>query len=131
MADPSPPPPTQALPSVVFLHGNSGCRVDAYDAVRVLLPLNITVFCLDLSGSGLSEGQYITLGVRESEDLRSVIAHLRTTGARTASSTSAPFSTSLLKPSRAAHAPASLFCARRRHSDDPHCHRSSHTRLVH
>lgn len=44
------------LPCVVFLHGNSGCRVDAYDAVRVLLPLNITVFCLDLSGSGLSEG---------------------------------------------------------------------------
>lgn len=46
----------QMLPCVVFLHGNSGCRVDAYDAVRVLLPLNITVFCLDLSGSGLSEG---------------------------------------------------------------------------
>lgn len=46
----------QTLPCVVFLHGNSGCRVDAYDAVRVLLPLNITVFCLDLSGSGLSEG---------------------------------------------------------------------------
>ena len=56
--------------------------MDAYDAVRVLLPLNITVFCLDLSGSGLSEGQYITLGVRESEDLRSVMAYLRGTGAR-------------------------------------------------
>lgn len=62
------------------MHGNSGCRVDAYDAVRVLLPLNITVFTLDLSGSGLSEGQFITLGVRESEDLRSVIAHLRSGG---------------------------------------------------
>ena len=47
---------TQALPCVIFLHGNSGCRVDAYDAVRVLLPLNITVFALDLSGSGLSGG---------------------------------------------------------------------------
>jgi len=46
----------QALPCVIFLHGNSGCRVDAYDAVRVLLPLNITVFALDLSGSGLSGG---------------------------------------------------------------------------
>ncbi len=54
--------------------------MDAYDAVRVLLPLNITVFALDLSGSGLSEGEYITLGVRESEDLRAVIAHLRAGG---------------------------------------------------
>ena len=44
------------MPCVIFLHGNSGCRVDAFDAVRVLLPLNITVFCLDFAGSGLSEG---------------------------------------------------------------------------
>jgi dienelactone hydrolase len=136
---------SQALPCVIFLHGNSGCRVDAYDAVRVLLPLNITVFAVDLSGSGLSEGcvphprrprstgrarapaphssddhlrytararradaaarrgtrdttrpspagtvtfadlasnhrQYITLGLRESEDLRTVVSHLRQGG---------------------------------------------------
>ena len=70
----------EALPCVIYLHGNSGCRVDAYDTVRSLLPLNVTVFALDLSGSGLSEGEYITLGVRESEDLRCVVAHLRSTG---------------------------------------------------
>jgi hypothetical protein len=52
----------QALPCVVFLHGNSGCRVDAFDAVRVLLPLNFTVFTLDFAGSGLSEGCVHALG---------------------------------------------------------------------
>ena len=54
----------QALPCVVFLHGNSGCRVDAFDAVRVLLPLNFTVFTLDFAGSGLSEGRVHALGTR-------------------------------------------------------------------
>ena len=37
--------------------------MDAFDAVRVLLPLNITVFCLDFAGSGLSEGCVLDKGV--------------------------------------------------------------------
>lgn len=31
----------------------------------------------DCSGSGVSEGDYVTLGVRESEDLEVVVEHLR------------------------------------------------------
>ena len=33
--------------------------------------MNVVLF--DFSGSGMSEGQYVTLGVRESEDLEDVI----------------------------------------------------------
>lgn len=44
---------------------NSGCRADASEAAIVLLPSNITVFTLDFSGSGLSEGEHVTLGWNE------------------------------------------------------------------
>ncbi|CAF2250784.1 unnamed protein product [Brassica napus] len=53
------------LPCVVYCHGNSGCRADASEAAIVLLPSNITIFTLDFSGSGLSGGDYVTLGSNE------------------------------------------------------------------
>jgi dienelactone hydrolase len=42
------------------------------------------VFCLDLSGSGRSEGEYISLGYNEEKDLTVVIEHLRSSGTVTA-----------------------------------------------
>ncbi|PKA62626.1 hypothetical protein AXF42_Ash012213 [Apostasia shenzhenica] len=55
----------------------SGCRADASEAAIILLPSNITVFALDFSGSGLSEGDHVTLGYNEKDDLRAVVNHLR------------------------------------------------------
>lgn len=43
----------------------SGCRADASEAAIILLPLNITVFTLDFSGSGISGGEHVTLGWNE------------------------------------------------------------------
>jgi alpha/beta superfamily hydrolase len=43
----------------------------------VLLPSNITVFTLDFSGSGLSEGDYVSLGWHEKDDLKTVVSYLR------------------------------------------------------
>ena len=43
----------------------SGCRADASEAAIILLPSNITVFTLDFAGSGLSGGEYVTLGWNE------------------------------------------------------------------
>ncbi|CAL9225769.1 unnamed protein product [Arabidopsis halleri] len=65
------------LPCVIYCHGNSGCRADANEAVMVLLPSNITVFTLDFSGSGLSEGDYVSLGWHEKDDLKTVVSYLR------------------------------------------------------
>ncbi|GMH18804.1 hypothetical protein Nepgr_020645 [Nepenthes gracilis] len=73
-------PEGQALPCVIYCHGNSGCRADAREAAIILLPLNITVFTLDFSGSGLSGGEHVTLGWNEKEDLRVVVDYLRTDG---------------------------------------------------
>jgi len=70
----------KALPCVIYCHGNSGCRADASEAAIILLPSNITVFTLDFSGSGLSEGEHVTLGWNEKEDLKAVVNYLRTDG---------------------------------------------------
>ncbi|XP_044496157.1 uncharacterized protein YqkD-like isoform X3 [Mangifera indica] len=65
------------LPCVIYCHGNSGCRADANEAAVTLLPSNITVFTLDFSGSGLSDGDYVSLGWHEKDDLKVVVSYLR------------------------------------------------------
>ncbi|KAI4296100.1 hypothetical protein L6164_036087 [Bauhinia variegata] len=74
---PSPLPDEASLPCVIYCHGNSGCRADANEAAVILLPSNITVFTLDFSGSGLSGGDYVSLGWHEKDDLKMVVTHLR------------------------------------------------------
>ncbi|XVE87589.1 hypothetical protein DITRI_Ditri19aG0000300 [Diplodiscus trichospermus] len=74
---PSPFPEDIPLPCVIYCHGNSGCRADANEAAVILLPSNITVFTLDFSGSGLSDGDYVSLGWHERDDLKIVISYLR------------------------------------------------------
>lgn len=66
------------FPCVVYCHCNSGSRRDAEEAVILLIPQKISVFCLDFAGSGLSEGDWVTLGAYEVDDLRIAIDHLRT-----------------------------------------------------
>ncbi|XP_075085607.1 uncharacterized protein LOC107783005 isoform X2 [Nicotiana tabacum] len=73
-------PEGKPLPCVIYCHGNSGCRADASEAAIILLPLNITVFTLDFSGSGISGGEHVTLGWNEKDDLRAVVEYLRTDG---------------------------------------------------
>ena len=67
------------LPCVVYLHGNSSSRCEALAEIKYLLPLNITVFAFDFSGCGQSQGEYISLGWYEREDVESVIEYLRKT----------------------------------------------------
>jgi pimeloyl-ACP methyl ester carboxylesterase len=62
---------------VIYCHGNSGCRLDAMDIVPLLLLQGICVVALDFCGSGLSSGDYVTLGWNEQKDLSAVVAFLR------------------------------------------------------
>jgi alpha/beta superfamily hydrolase len=41
-----------------------------------LLESEMNVLLFDCAGSGVSEGEYVSLGVRESEDLEAVVAYL-------------------------------------------------------
>jgi len=67
----------KVLPCVVYLHGNSSSRCEAIGALGLLLALPATIFCFDFSGSGLSDGEYVSLGYWEKEDLSVVIEYLR------------------------------------------------------
>ena len=64
------------LPCVIYLHGNSSSRCEAYSEVKYLLPKNICLFSFDFSGCGKSEGEYISLGHYEKEDVNCVIEYL-------------------------------------------------------
>ena len=67
----------ERLPCVIYLHGNSSSRVEAVAEIKILLPMNITLFAIDFSGCGQSEGEYISLGYYEREDVECVIEYLR------------------------------------------------------
>ena len=67
------------LPCVIYLHGNSSSRCEAVSEIKYLLPLNITVFAFDFSGCGKSQGEYISLGYYERDDVECIIEYLRKT----------------------------------------------------
>jgi len=58
-------------------------RVEALPQLSVCLSLGIAVVSFDFSGSGLSEGEYVTLGAWERLDIRAIVAYLREEGAIT------------------------------------------------
>lgn len=72
--------PAAELPCVIYLHGNAACRIAAIELLQHLLPSSVSVFALDFSGSGLSEGEHVSLGYYEREDVEAVIAYLRASG---------------------------------------------------
>ena len=61
------------MPIVIYLHGNSSSRLEGLSIVQYLLRKKINLFVFDFSGSGLSEGEYISLGYNEKDDLKVVI----------------------------------------------------------
>ena len=65
------------LPCVIYLHGNSSSRCEAYAEVKHLLPKNICLFSFDFCGCGKSEGEYISLGHYEKDDVHSVVEYLK------------------------------------------------------
>lgn len=63
-------------PCVIFLHTRGGGRVEGRFLLKYMLP-KISVCLFDFAGSGKSEGDHITLGVKEKRDLDQLIDHLR------------------------------------------------------
>ena len=65
----------EKLPVVIYCHGNAGSRIEPISLIYHLLPLNITLLCFDFTGSGMSEGEFVTLGHNEVQDLHHVIKY--------------------------------------------------------
>lgn len=64
-------------PAVIYLHGNASCRLEALKQLTPLLLLGLSVVAIDTAGSGLSDGEYVSLGLYEQHDVLAVANHLR------------------------------------------------------
>lgn len=62
---------------MLYLHGNASCRVEALQALRVVLELGATLCAVDCAGSGQSEGEFVSLGHFERFDAVAVLGELR------------------------------------------------------
>ena len=65
--------PSPVMPVVIYLHGNSSSRLEGLRMLHQLIKINVNLFVFDFAGSGLSEGDYISLGYHESHDLGVII----------------------------------------------------------
>lgn len=63
-------------PTVVYLHGNGSCRVEATILLPLTIPYGVSVFAFDFSGSGRSEGEFCSLGLWERLDVQAAVDHL-------------------------------------------------------
>jgi pimeloyl-ACP methyl ester carboxylesterase len=61
---------------LVYLHSHGGNRLEGLSLLRHAASLDMNLCTFDFAGSGLSEGKYTTLGLRESEDCRVIIEYL-------------------------------------------------------
>lgn len=68
---------SERLPCVIYMHGNSSGRPEALSSLSVILGMGATLLAMDFVGSGMSEGEYVTLGAFEKDDLAAAIEYLR------------------------------------------------------
>lgn len=64
-------------PCIIYLHCNSGSRIEAKPILSYLLTIGINVFTFDFSGCGNSQGRYITLGYKEIQDVKTIVDYLK------------------------------------------------------
>ena len=58
---------------ILYLHGNSGCRLDSLPILEYFGEFGINVATFDFSGTGISEGNYVTLGFKEWKDVKVIL----------------------------------------------------------
>ena len=65
------------FPCIVYLHGNSGNRLEGLKLMKKILPHKIAFMCFDFAGTGNSDGEYISLGWYESKDTCVILKELK------------------------------------------------------
>lgn len=71
--------PFEGGPCVIYLHGNSSSQKEGKFLVPNICSRRVSMFCFDFSGSGNSDGDYISLGYFETKDLFFLINELKNT----------------------------------------------------
>lgn len=69
-----------ATPVVLLVHGMGGNRLSTLPRARLLLAAGFSVLLIDLQAHGETPGEHITLGWRESDDVRAAVEWLRERG---------------------------------------------------
>ena len=67
----------QQRPILIYLHGNASCRLEVLPNLTFFLLLGFDIVAFDCSGSGLSDGDHVSLGYYEQHDLHCVITDVR------------------------------------------------------
>ena len=65
--------PQDIMPCVIYLHANASSRIEGLHVRRFLLKRNINLCIFDFQGSGLSEGEYISLGYHEKHQVKNIV----------------------------------------------------------
>ncbi len=60
----------KCIPCVVYMHGNSSSRIEAVTSLSPVLSVGASMLAFDFCGSGQSDGDYVSLGFYEKEDLQ-------------------------------------------------------------
>jgi pimeloyl-ACP methyl ester carboxylesterase len=68
--------PMQCTRCVMYLHGNASCQLEGQFLVPNFCPHGVLVCCIDFAGCGASDGDYISLGLWEKDDVEHVMARL-------------------------------------------------------
>ena len=64
-------------PCIIYLHGNAGNQMEGLSYADEILPLGADLCTFDFSGCGNSDGQWVTLGYKEKDDLKAVVAYIQ------------------------------------------------------
>ena len=65
--------PSPKMPCVIYLHANASSRLEGLHIRKFLLRRNINLCIFDFEGSGLSEGEYISLGYHEKKQIKNIV----------------------------------------------------------
>ena len=65
------------LPCVIYLHGNASNQKEGTFLPPIFIPAGVSVLCFDFSGCGNSDGEYISLGYYEKDDVTCAIDFIR------------------------------------------------------
>jgi pimeloyl-ACP methyl ester carboxylesterase len=68
--------PAEEMPCIIYMHGNASNKQEGLQYINEIVPLGINLCCFDFSGCGNSQGDWVTLGHKERDDLKAVIEYL-------------------------------------------------------
>ena len=58
------------------MHGNAGNKMEGLQYAPLITGQGLNLCCFDFSGCGNSEGDWVTLGHKEKDDLKSIIEYI-------------------------------------------------------